>query len=60
MNEELVSSGRRSVGSDTLTILKSVDDAIKDEKDAINSINRCILTLDIVVTSICAILIYGN
>ena len=58
MQDELVRCGRASGKVDTVGVLKTVDEAIEDERKKVRSINRCILILDIaMIILICGLVL---
>ena len=60
MQDELHRSGRQSAAADTVSILKSVDEAIKDEREYVKSISQKFVTLDVLMAIITFAIVFGN
>ena len=59
MQDELHRSGRQSAAADTVSILKSVDEAIFEEREYVKKTNQCFIALDVVMTMITFIVVFG-
>ena len=60
MQDELHRSGRHSAAVDTVSILKTVDEAIDDEREYVKKVSKQFITLDVLMTILTFTVAFGN